>query len=191
MAYDPWSGSFADAVRYGEASAEEKEKNIGDPTRPIFQFAAAKRIEALKPLVEAGDGFSVLDCINQCVSHGLVAPRWLACAFSRRYNAVNQCHANSWDSPLSFGRPYKKNANISAMRKERVGVFEVYVAVCEKLQKFPIPPIDKGFFAEVGKPLGYGATLTEEYFYKALKMGFPHPTKNEMSRMYDLLNANK
>ena len=159
MAFDPWSDSFEDAMRFEEAPAEEKGKNLADPTRPIFQFFAAKHIEAMRPAIEAGDGLSVLSCIRQCVTHGLVAPEWLAYAFNRRYDAVLRCRANSWDSPLSFGRPYKKGTNINARQKEQVGRFQVYNAIYDKLQKNPETPIVKGLFEEIGAAFGYGATL--------------------------------
>lgn len=150
-------------------------KKASNPTDPIFQFLAAMKIEEKKPAVEAGDGFAVLECISQCVTNGLVAPEWLADEFNRRYVAVLRCRASSWDSPLSFGRPYKKGTNINTRQKERKGQHQVYFAVRDKLQKSPEIPIDKGLFAEVGAAFNYGATLAEEYFYKCIEMGFPHP----------------
>ena len=41
----------------------------------------------------------------------------------------------------------------------------MWQALNEELVRFPETPIDKGLFETIGKPLGFGATLTDEYYY--------------------------
>ncbi|MCB1959256.1 MAG: hypothetical protein KDE68_01815 [Rhodocyclaceae bacterium] len=163
--FDPWHASAEEAIE-----AQRQHGNYCDPGGPLYQFVAAKQIEAMKAKVDAGDGFAVLTCIRICVTRGLVAPVWLAYAFNRRYDAVLNCRAGSWDSPLAFGKPYRKGAHIAALRKARTNRFAVWNAINDIRQREPETAIDKGLFERVGRPLGLGATLAEELYYQAKRL---------------------
>lgn len=166
VGFDPWAADFDAAI----AADKLCDLEIADPCRPIFQAAAAKQVEASRHAIDAGDGFAVLACIRLCVTHGLVAPEWLAYAFNRRYDTVLNCRADSWDSPLAFGRPYKKGTHLAALRKARTKRFAVWNAIDDIRKREPETPIDKGLFERVGGPLGVGATLAEDFYYQAKRM---------------------
>jgi hypothetical protein len=162
--FDPWTATDDEAIR-------EQESRPGESScRPLAQCNAARMIEAEKAHIEAGDGFAVLACIRHCVTHGLVAPVWLAYAFNQRYDSVLNCRADSWDDPQAFGRPYPKGKHLNALRKARVNRFAVLNAVNAKLMSEPETAIDKRLFESIGKPLGLGSTSTEELYYQALKI---------------------
>ena len=92
-------------------------------------------------------------------------PLWLVHAFNRKYMAVVNFRALSWDDPASFGRPYPKGANRTARAKKRLLSVAVYNAVNDKLKRDPETPIDKSLFDEIGRPFAIGATLAGEFFY--------------------------
>lgn len=141
----------------------------------FFQYAAVQRCNSLRvEIEETGSGFAVLAAVRQCGTFGLPMPVWLSCAFNRRYDAVLNFRATSWDSPLSFGKPYPKGTNQQARRKARVLRFGVLNAVKEILATQPDTPINDALFARVGKSLNMGRTLTAELYSEAKSlMGDP------------------
>ena len=163
--FDPWTASYDDVIREKDLW-EKSNGSVSSPLNPLLQADAACRIMEMKDGIERGDGFAVLGAIRICVTHGLVAPEWLAYAFNRRYDAVNFARVGSWDDPLAFGRPYPKGRQLATVRKARAGRLAVWVCVVAKLRESPETPIDKGLFEEIGKPLGFGTTLTEKYYYE-------------------------
>ena len=175
LSADPWQWPDLDQEQFVELS---KGAARGGPTAPLFQYVAVRRCNALKPEIEAGSGFAVLAAVRICGTHGLVMPLWLVFAFNRRYDAVLNCRAASWDDPESFGRPYKKGSQLSAMRKARTLRFAVLNAVGDILSKTPDTPIDKQLFEQVGGPLAIGATLATEYYYQAKKIIGAWPSQN-------------
>ncbi len=84
LAFDPWAASFDDA----RAAQDAREFSAG-PTEPIYQWDAVQRINARKLAVDNGNGFAVLACIRDCVTHGLIAPEWLAYDRIARYNRAD------------------------------------------------------------------------------------------------------
>lgn len=167
--FDPWTATFEQAKQANDEWITSGGE-IASPLCPIAQAGGAQRILGLKEEIDGGDGYAVLLAIRICVTNGLVAPEWLAYAFNRRYDAVNWCRAKSWDDPLAFGAPYPKGTNIAARRKARIGRIAVWDAIRKKFAATPDTAIDKGLFECVGKELGFGATLTEEFYYQAKKM---------------------
>lgn len=160
--FDPWTATFEEAF----AEMDKWRASGADTCRsPIRQISVAHKVLFLKQAIDGGDGFAVLVAISHCVTSGLVAPEWLADAFNRRYASVVGFGVGSWDDPPAFGRPYPKGTNLASLRKAAKGSRAVWQAINEELVRFPETPIDKGLFEKIGKPLGFGATLTEEYYY--------------------------
>ena len=159
--FNPFTASFEEA----QALAG----NDTSPTNPIFQWANAQYINESRKRIEAGDGFEVLACIRRCVTSGLIAPKWLGMEFNKRYDAVLNCRAKSWDDDIAFGMPYKKGTNISALRKKRILSLAVYNEIRSMLIINPNTPIDEGLFETVGKKFNLGKTLTSEYYYEQKK----------------------
>jgi hypothetical protein len=146
------------------------------PEQPIFQYGAVQRCYKLKAGVEAGNGFDILACVRTCGTNGLVMPLWLVYAFNKKYDAVLNLSAMSWSDPLSFGMPYPKGSTQAAMRKRRYKAMEVWNEVVVRVKNGE--KIDAGLFESVGKPLGLGKTLTEEYYYHAMRnYGFFNPVE--------------
>lgn len=134
----------------------------------LFQFFAVQNCIALRAAIEQdGSGAAVLAAVRECGTHGLVMPDWLVYAFNRRYDAVLNFRAISWDAPESFGRPHPKGTNMAAKRKKRVLSFAIFNGVRHFLQSHPGIPIDKALFEKVGGEHAIGATLAEEYYRHA------------------------
>lgn len=145
--FDPWTASFDEA----ENAQNEFINCEPSPRHPIHQWYAAVLIDSKKSAIEQGNGFAVLACIRDCVTHGLVAPDWLALEFNKRFYAVTSCKVKSWDDPDSFGAPYKKGVHLNAMRKQLVLKYQVYNKAREILNSEPDTPIDSLFFEQVGE----------------------------------------
>ena len=178
LSADPWEWPDLTKEELHELASQATEAG---PSAPLFQYVAVRECASLRSSIETGSGRAVLEAVSICALRGLVMPDWLASAFLKRYRAVTQARAASWDDPLSFGRPYPKGANIQARRKAfRLG-FKVFNEVTLIRQKEPATPIDKGLFERVGGPLGLGATLAEEYYYAARKQ-IETPTASTLVR---------
>lgn len=111
--FDPWTATIDEAL----AADAVHPAPFYEPDRPLYQWNAAREIEALRPSIENGDGFAVLDAVSRCARQGLALPHWLAVEFLRRYDAVLQCRAGSWDE--AFGRPYPKRVRLLNLRQPR------------------------------------------------------------------------
>ena len=154
------------------------------PNEPLYQYVAVCEVLELRSVIESHSeqsGLAVLQAVAECARTGLHMPEWLAYVFLKRYRAVaTYADAKSWDDPKSFGRPYKKGANIAAIRKARYTGMKVYVKVTELRMKEPSPPLDAAI-REVASKCGVGETLAEEYYYKhkkELERIFPAPKSN-------------
>lgn len=166
--FDPWDSSLdLETVLTFQRKWEAEGNRLEDPCGPLYQAVNARYVESLRSSIDKGDGFSVLAAIRICLNHGLVGPEWLSYAFNRRYDQVLNCRAGSWDDPKAFGKPYKKGAHLNALRKKREKCFAVLNDINEIRAREPSTPIDKALFERVGKRLGLGGTLTEEYYYHA------------------------
>jgi hypothetical protein len=144
---------------------------LGDrgPESPLFQYFAVLDCRRLQPMIESGDGFATLAAVRKCGTAGLKMPLWLVYAFNRKYDAVLNFQAVSWDAPESFGKPYPKGIVRAAKRKKRVLSVAVLNAV--RLEKQTTgAAIDKALFEKVGDPLGLGVTLADEYYQYAKKL---------------------
>ena len=159
--FDPFTASFEEA--------QALTGNDTSPTSPLFQWASAKYINESRKRIEDGDGFEVLACIRRCVTNGLIAPTWLGKEFNKRYDAVLNCHAKSWDDDIAFGVPYKKGTHINALHKKRKFMFAVFNEIRTIVKENSDTPIDIGLFEAVGKKFNIGKSLAEEYYYDAKK----------------------
>ena len=159
---DPWE--WPDMV--GDELIVLSEMGSG-PDAPLSKYVAVRECLALKAEIDAGSGFAVLAAVHQCATRRLVMPDWLAMAFIRRYRAVLNLQALSWDDAASFGKPYPKGTNKSARRKARMLRFAVLNSVNQIISSEPQTAVNKALFARVGKPLGIGGTLASELYYQA------------------------
>lgn len=166
MMFDPWTATFEEATS-AQRDWEAAGGGTTSPLGPIFQANSAKQVLTMRSEIDSGNGRAVLQAIGIVVLHGLIAPDWLASAYLQRLRAVTHADVGSWDDQKAFGRPYPKGTNLAATKKASVGRLAVWVDVKNHMAKFPDTPIDKGLFELIGKPLGFGVTLTEEYYYAA------------------------
>ena len=136
---DPWESSIDDAMAY------DKKFNKNEPFKnhAILKVSAVDRINKLKEYILKGDGFSLLDAVNQCAIRELVMPNWLSREFTNRYREVVQCRAASWDEV--FGKPYP-GKHIKKLRLRRELRFAVLNKINELLSSITPPPIDKNLF---------------------------------------------
>ena len=162
-AFNPWTATF------DEARAAQPEGFDPKPDLPLYQWNAAREVEALRPSIERGDGFAVLDAVSRCALHGLVIPDWLAREYLRRYRAVQHCRVRSWDE--AFGRPYPPGTNIAARRRAQKNRIAASLAFHDILISDPARTVDKGLFEEIGKRIGEGATRAEDLYREALQLG--------------------
>jgi hypothetical protein len=162
--FDPWTATFDEAKVAQDALGE----HVG-PGLPLYQWCAVQEVNKLRPAVEAGCGFDVMDAVSRCLRHDLGPPDWLARAFLRRYDAVLNCRAGSWDD--AFGRPYPKNAQLAALRRRRIGRLKASNAFTERLRRNPMRAVDKALWEEIGHEIDEGTTRAEELYREALRMG--------------------
>lgn len=165
LSVDPWE--------WGDMTVEEfvfhfvRDGHTGTDAQ-LFQFFAVQHCIAQRAEIEQdGSGFAVLTAVRECGTHSLVMPDWLVYAFNRRYDAVLNFRALSWDDSESFGRPYPKGTNRAAKRKKRVLSIAVFNDVRRSVESQPGTPIDKALFEKVGAEHAIGATLAEEYYRHA------------------------
>jgi hypothetical protein len=160
-----------------QAIAEQQEtgpgqRDIFDPTGPIYRWDALQKLEALERNFAKGDNFALLHAIRICANHDLVIPEWAARAYIKRFDAVLNCETDSWDG--AFGRPYPNGVHLSKARQRRKLRFAVYARVRELLKANPKRPIDEGLFEEVGDKFDIGKTLCGRLYYEAKRMvGLP------------------
>ncbi|MCM8624146.1 MAG: hypothetical protein NFW16_21010 [Candidatus Accumulibacter sp.] len=166
MMFDPWTASFTDAREENRERAKASGSGIVVPGDPLYQWQAARQVEFLRPDVEGGDGFAVLRCIRICTLNRLVAPRWLADAFGRRFDAVDSFQAGSWDDPQAFGRTIEKGKHLGRRREDLRKRVEVFYAVLTEIEANPDTPVDKGLFECVGARVGVCGTRAERLYYE-------------------------
>ncbi len=162
--FNPWTATADEAI-----AAQQHSQDSG-PTGPIFQWSAAQDIMNRRDRVEKGDGFDVLQQVASCGLHGLVMPEWLAKAFLRRYLPVQQLKVGSWDAPEAFGRPHPKGAQLSAIRRRRLGRIKIVRLVNEFVRQHPDEPLDP-HWDEFGRRISEGRTRVQELFAEAVKLG--------------------
>lgn len=160
--FDPWTASL-------ESAQEHHDEALG-PAGAIYQWAAATKLIADKSRIENGDGFDVLQAVADCALHGLVMPDWLARAYLKRYRAVQRLHVASWDE--AFGSPYKKGAQIAAMRRRRNNRLAIWKAVTDFRNAHPGEPLDP-YWESLGRQVGEGRTNAQKLYSEALRLGLP------------------
>lgn len=163
-AFDPWSATIEEAmVAQGEFDDQKS------PEGPVFQWVA---VQELKEAQKHGlkDGFDILKEVARCAQHGLVMPEWLARAFLRRYRAVQQLHAGSWDDDKAFGRPYPKGAQIAAMRRRIMNRVTVALEVRRFIENDPDAPLDPEW-DRIGEMVAKSAKEAQKLHAEAVKMG--------------------
>lgn len=166
--FDPWTANTSEMEDAQTAWLASGKKN--SPFDPASQFWAVANIAARKSMVvyvgEPNEmSRETLWCVRVCLSHGIIAPDWLADAFAKRFDAVFNADVGSWSDPLAFGTPYPKGMHLAALRKALKNGPKVVAAVNTILKSDPQTTIDKGLFERVGSPFGLGATLAEELYY--------------------------
>ena len=158
--FDPWIATLE------EAMAAEVAADAGPSLRsPMLQWHAAREVESQRAVVEGGDGLAVLSCIYTCMTHGLVAPEWLAGTFNSRYLRVTQARVGSWDK--AFGRP-SRGKHLAAVRQRLELRFKILNRVNEIAGAGV--SIDQSLFETVANELGIGKTLCADLYYEAKKI---------------------
>jgi hypothetical protein len=151
------------------------------PTAPVFRYEAALRLAELERRAADLSGFDVLAAVRICAARGLVLPDWLARAFTRRYDAVLNVRALSWDDPQAFGRPYRKGTNQAALRKRRMLRWSVRNEVERIIAAEPATPIDEALFERAGAPYHLGRSLAADLYYETIRQ---LPRSSQTSRKY-------
>jgi len=122
--------------------------------------AARQTLAKYEVAFRAGDSYALMQAIRKCANHDLVMPAWVADGYIRAFDRVHNYRAKSWDSV--FGKPLPKGAQLSALRKKREKAAHVWNEVHTAHQRGI--PIDDLLFADVGKKLGIGVSLTKKYY---------------------------
>ena len=181
--FDPWTATLEQAM--GQPNATESAVGA------IFQQVAATKVKNNREKIEAGTGFDVLEAVADCATHGLVMPDWLAKAYLKRYRAVQECKVDYWDAEESFGRPYRKGVQISAIRRRRTNRLKVYLAVHDAIDRDPQRPIDVGFWEDIGQLAGEGKTSSQVLYAKLVSSGFAAPVGDLKARRLGNVNPAK
>lgn len=157
MPFDPWTASLDDVAA---AYSDHVEPTLHNP---LFQWAAAQRINELRADVDAGDGSAVLECIHRCISYGLPAPLWLVRAYNERYMRVARYETASWDD--AFGRPHPPHTRLTDLQRRHELKFPVALRV--RALHAEGSPIGGELFDKVGAEFGISRTVCSELYYAA------------------------
>ncbi|MBN9461162.1 MAG: hypothetical protein J0H00_08035 [Burkholderiales bacterium] len=137
--FDPWAPIESEAARRYRNDHE------------LMQGVIARGITRRRSEIEKS-GFEVMQAVADCARYELVIPPWLADEFKRRFNAVRNHVASSWDDEQSFGRPYPKGTHLRTLRKERLWP-EIHLIARRLLDENSARPIDESFFDSVAERL--------------------------------------
>ncbi len=155
-----------------KALADNPARESYDPTLPLFQWFALKRLEECREAFHRGDEYELMHAIRICANHGLPLPEWAAMAYIKAYDSVINARAKSWDEV--FGAPYPKGKHLNATRKKRMLEFAVYNRINEILRGEPVTsampqrtPTDGYLLERVAKEFHIGKTLAAEYYGSA------------------------
>jgi len=141
-------------------------RSSSDPSLPLSRLHAELSLDEHHKRYKDGDPRALMAALRECARCSIPMPDWVAHAYIARYDAVLNCRAGSWDD--AFGRPFPKGAHLSARRKRRTKAPAVWLAVREAQDAGRA--IDEGLFAEIGKTLGLGKTLTAEFYYQQMAL---------------------
>jgi hypothetical protein len=130
------------------------------PMSPLVQWAALQELEGLRARQEGGDQYALMYAIRVCAGHGLPMPEWVAQAYIEAFDTIDSRRAGSWEAV--FGPAIPKGKHLAALRKEHLKSIAVWEEVLARHQRGE--PIDDSLFAEVGKKLNLGLTLTKRYY---------------------------
>lgn len=165
-----YAWTFEDALN----AQEEWEDRYGPNVRgrgPFFRWLGANELRGLYETYRSGDSTAIIEALYVCSLNSLPIPRWCEGAFLGSYRKLMQFqqkndveYYKSWDDV--FGRPHPKHTQQAAKRKEYEKSIMVYRRIRDEKKKDPDIAIDAGLFERIGKHLGLGKTLTEEYYYK-------------------------
>ncbi len=154
--FDPWRATFEMAASFdgGIRSAE------------FADWVAAQAIEAHRAEIES-DGVTLLSTMDMIAGRGLIAPRWLAAAFAKRWHRFNAYEARTLDEVFDH-RPIDPRT-MRAARRSAGMVNAVHLALCDAVRADPSQPIHAGFpFEQVAAQFGIGKTLCYELYRKAV-----------------------
>jgi hypothetical protein len=141
----------------------------------VRQIDAALRVKALESRAGELNSLEIMTAVSNCISNGLIAPKWLAVLFSKRLQPVLNLGVSSWDDPRAFGRPFAKGKKVATMRHHKNLRLKVVRAVRAKLfNKLPNGkklPVDRIFWETVAKEVNSNRTLVEKLYRDYLKAG--------------------
>lgn len=128
------------------------------------EIAYREYLESFGEIFDKGHDYLLMYVISLCAEESIPLPHWAAKAFIKAYEKVRSGNVNSWDA--SFGTPFRKGANLNAIRKRLRLRPLIFDRICEIRKAAPKTPIDAELFARVGKEFNLGKTLTAEYYYE-------------------------
>ena len=163
-----WTLEQADAANQAALDADPA-RSSADPTLPLSRWIGARVLEQFQEAYASGDKFALMNAIRECARCDLLLPEWVATAYLRAIDEILNYRAQSWDEV--FGRPIPKGAHIAALRKRRDKKFAVWLAVIRAVKADPNLPIDTHLFDTIGKRLGLGGTLAQEYYEAVIALG--------------------
>lgn len=145
-----------DEFRREYEKAEMKAALHGLDKPPSFstcqaQWVQLQNIKRLESHFVAGDTQALMLAIAIVMQHRLKPPEWVAAAYLRAYDEVQNGDANTWGDVL--GHPFPKGRQPAAVRKERDLVFEVWLAIDESQEHDPRPPIDDLLFDSIAEKI--------------------------------------
>ncbi|GAB4277877.1 MAG: hypothetical protein Kow0029_20790 [Candidatus Rifleibacteriota bacterium] len=186
--FDPWTATIEEAITELENGNE----------KAVFQWDAAYGIQSFKQKIKcamdlisakkeftnkekkevSSAGLLVLLCIRKIVTHGLVAPEWLAYAYNQRFDAVNSHPTKKWNDFDSFGEPFyrRKAEQMELYRKAEIFFVKIADVLEEEREKGTFKGqkgrdrksqydfLEDRFYEETGEHVG--AEVWERIIYK-------------------------
>lgn len=158
---DPWTATFEECqavtMEVMKLPIYSYSRLVVDAEKQSIQrWIMAMNVKEARPAIEKGSGHAVLFAVNECLRAGLIAPKWLAEAFGKRFKAVDNLEARSWDDDKAFGKPLD-GAQIGRVAERREAASRVHNAV-STLRAAEMPTGDALWDAaaeELGMSAGY------------------------------------
>jgi hypothetical protein len=137
--FDPWSATEAEARALALLSGDDPlvlslvrgrgallALQLLPPASPLARWCAATRLLDRRSAILAADGRAVMDAMDLCAQHQLVAPPWLVATFRRCLQPVLCGHVESWDSDQALGDPAPGRGGAAAAAMHRRLVCRVW-----------------------------------------------------------------
>jgi hypothetical protein len=159
---------------------EEHVPCSGLPDPLVLHQVAQQVLQARDECLAAEGGGAVLRCLQRCLLHALLPPRWLSDAFAQRHARVTEAEVGSWDE--AFGAPWPPGTRLATVRKHKRLKQAIHAEAWTRV--LAGAPVTRDLFEQIGEQRGIcvSGSLAEKLYHEALQEGMPNPVAVRAAR---------